>query len=887
MTKHLGVAHKANKQVKANLSPKYKPNNTKHNTKLNNMSDLSHKAVTSYLSSAPDAMNHQLKLMNQTLYDDRGMPKSINMYELEKSTLSAGERNIIKNFTLEDRFCLKDMHKNFEIRVRAAAINKEGHHHRKEETKTYSLSFLSERAWYLDPMASFAHEKTRSQVAVAQDHLMKARLMSACNQLGGNQSQDLNVSYMMDRQTTKTDMRHLYTKLYLLLHDYNLAVSSKCTQKDRRVDFKIEIHPVISDLDRASFMCTNDIVVDADGFTEEELGVLALGAAEYPSVWYAGDNIYTQCAMEADSLAIISDQSIQVESSLAWGSPTRLYSIMVSLACKLGCMDDMMTAFANMRGRCKMMYDMLEHAEENVVVSDMPKSFNQTRALGGLLNWPAATTSNGGYFSTTACLVHDISYGMLFNMMAANLVEETGGLGKQLCETDPKIDPQYNGLLRDHGLNHQDPAINELLLNWSHLHGSPLLWGFSSMIKDYVIGLATKMRMGYDVSIPQWTEMIPYSTSHNTSWGALRGYNGNMPMFGGNIDERKKQEITTATFMWVLGLRNQRPLKGYNKSKGGVMLQDNEREWMTNSYGSFEITSIGMSIVNSIEGRQDETDESAVALYKDEFMHKRYNVVFDYINEWKIPLVESSLYVRDKNARASMKNELPNFVKYTPKPERVEPKDSGQLKVMIGRHDPAIIHTKPIAQRKVDGQELVGEYVTTEGTRNLLVKDEPTPKASERVSLEIINTPGDGSCGLHALVTNMRVRGYCDTTDEKMIFNRMKEEAISDSFHDYQELGHLAKEAGLGVDVYTDGDINGETYHIQRFDPNLELRLPVYHKDNHFSAAIVKQDGKGRLIGNVFEDESIMMSNEQIRELLAVRESESIASILSSPNTSM
>lgn len=851
------------------------------------MSDLSHKAVTNYLSMAPDAMNHQLKLMNEMLYDNRGMPKPVNMYELEKTTLSAGERNILKNYTIEDRFCLQDMHKNFMIRVRAAAVSKEGHHHRKEETKEYSLSFLSERAWYLEPMASFAHETKRSMTAVSHDHMMKSRLMSACNQLGGSQAQDLNVSYMMQRQSAKSDMRHLFTKFYLLLHDYNLAMTSKLKTKERRMDFRIKVHDNITDLDRADIMCKHDVVVDADGFTEEELGLLALGAAEYPSVWYAGDNIYTQCCMEADSVAIISDGDIKIESSLAWGSPTRLYSIMVSLACKLGGVDDLMTAFGNMRGRCKMMYDMLEHAEENVVVSDMPKSFNQSRAMGGLLNWPAATTSNGGYFSTTACLVHDLSYGMLFNMMAANLVEETGGLGTQLCETDPSTDPQYNGLLRDHGLNHQDPAINELLLNWSHLHGSAILWGFSSMLKDYIVGLATNMRKGMDVKIPQWTEMIPYSTSQNTSWGALRGYHGNMPIYGGDKDERKKQETTTATFMWALGIRNSRPLKGYNRKRNGLMLQENEREWMTNSHGAYEIASIGMSIVNQVEGRQDETDESAVALYKDEFMHKRYNVTFDYINEWRIPLVDTMTKRGGENARTSMRNELPNFVVVKERNTRAESKERGRLKVMVGRHEPAIIHTKPVAQKVVGDRSIVGDYVTAEGTKHDLVTNEYVPRADDRVSLNVINTVGDGSCGLHALVTNMRIRGYCDVSDEKMIFNRMKEDGISDSFHDFNELGSLAKKAGLGVDVYTDGDANGESYHIQRFDPEMELRLPVYHKNNHFSAAIVNKDGQGRMIRNIFEDESVMMTDKEIEDLLMIRESDSIASILSSPNASV
>lgn len=802
--------------------------------------NLGYKAVSEFMSKGMDSQNHLRMLRGWVEDQASGEAVESDMFALEKQMISPGELNVIKSFEIQDRFTLDHMADEFEIRVRTSVVSKE-RFMRKDQNQNFRLSFRSDKEWCLDPVESYAHESTRSTESIGMDDVLHARFMSACNRMSGDAMMGINVEYCKGKLTKQSNMKHLFTKLYLLLHDYNLGVSSRHPVKSKAEGLELKVSSGTSDARRMALIAERDIVVDASGFTKEELGVLLLGAKSYPSVWYAGDNIYTQCKMEADSIAVVSRSPVEAEGSMAWGSPTRLYEHIVSVACKLGCLNDLVSVFTSMRGRCQMMADLRMYSEDNVVISDMPRSYCMQRALGERDNWKNMIVTQGGYFSTTACLVYDLVYGMMFKMAVANVIEDTGGLGKIMCrEKLASLDKGYNGILRDYGLNHQDPRINSVTQSWQSLSGQPIMWSFGFAIKDYTVHLADEMRENSDVMIPQLTNLIPYSPSANTAWGVTRNYDGRVSMFMGTPTERKDAEIKTAAFMWAIGIRPVRPRLGANyASYKDILLDDEERDFLTNTDGNMKIESVGMSIRGSVGPRVDETENSCVALFKDAFLHTNCNMVYDYVNSWGLNIItQETTKAENLAAETQMKNTYPILGERAPRVEKIGKMDDS-LEIMRTVM-PLNVHANPQHKVNKDGVSEVGQYKVGGMSRNSALPVADGLSAGDKVSLEIIDTTGEGNRGIHALVNDLRLRGFCSPRECEQMEGRLDDNGLG--VDDESELAQMARGLGFGLDVIVEGE---DGYNIRQYNGDMERRIPVVEVDGVFSNVNVMHNEKG------------------------------------------
>lgn len=830
------------------------------------MSGLQFKSVIEYMANQPDGEMHKRMLQGQIL-NKTGKTLEVDISQMEIKNTSATELATIAAGNFHDRFILKDMHRGFDLKVRTTAVNSATHDHQRN-TSTKNFTFLSSTPWYLDPIDGYSHEYTRSMLSTINDKIAKQYLAAACANLPGAAEHGLNMQHVQRKLTTVPDLRHLFMKLYLYLHDYNLGTCSKMKFKERNSDMRMHVYNNVTDEQRLDLICERDFVVDRANLTDEEVSLLLLGVQEYPSVWYAEDNIYNQTHMRADSFALVSSGTISVIESLAWGSPTRMYEIITTLACKLGAIDGMMEAFGTMRGKCQMMKDMMEMTNgSNVVIGDAPLSFSMANALGKNVIPEVIPKTYGGWYSTTTCLISDIIFGSLYKMEAANLVEVTGGLGESTVNKhnhDVRLDPRYNGILRDHGLKHQEPLKNRLMLAWSHLANRPLLWAFGGMLKEYVLQLTHKMRNGYDVHVPQFTSLIQFSIAESSCWGMVRNFTAPYIPMMNTKEQRSEQMVKNAAFLWCMGLRPLRPKTGANEgSYKDILLSESEFDWINGTQGAYTIQNVSYSMACDVEPREDETEQSATTLMRDEYMHTRCNMVYDYQDGWRNSLVIAEDGREEQlRYRESFKNTVPAHLE-TQRVEKTQLKRGYQpIKIMGANNTKAILRGARIEKigKNGDYQSGMGYEIKGQGYRTKLVENEPVPGADDRIKLVEVNTKGDGLCGINAIVQNMAMRGYCTGADSIIIHNRLKDEAATETWHEIADVARLADTIKMGVDLYCK-DPAGD-YMLTRYDQQNELRLPIIYENGHYSSAIVENDENGSLITDVIHQESANLPEE-------------------------
>lgn len=825
-------------------------------------------SVIDYLKDAPDAQNSKHMWKGDDSFKTTfGTTKSIDFAKMEKSLISPTEVNILKAFSSRDMFTLNDFNKGFELTVAAVADGSVNHRQLKK-TNHVKLDFMSKNHWYLEPLGSHMYEAHRGLQTVGWDRTVNARVHASLNHIESVEKLGLPLTHTKQRMGVGHDLRHIFTKMVLYLNDYNLAVTSRITEKEISGSYQPVYYNNVSDEGRMELMRTKSVVVDSEHFTSCEVGFLALAAAEYPSVWFAGDNIYNAVRMEEDDIGILSSGEVKFDNHMSWHSPTELYHMICSIACKFGAVGDLATVLRDMRGRCKMMADMVSHTSGNVVVSDMPLSYSMDLGLGDEVIPPATQSKVGNYFATAQSLVHDLMVGMCFEASATTVVEDLGGLGKVFGSSNPHMNPILNGLCRDHGLKHMDVQKNVLLKNWGCVTGVPIRWGFGKMIKEYVLGLCDWMyndTVNGDVLVPQLFNMLPFSYSKDSAWGMIRNWTGRGTMLLDAKKERVVLEQKTAAFSWAMGARRRRPnvFANYEGSQS-LTLDANEMEFLLGSEGTFNINTIAFSLGQSLQGRVDETEESCTAFFKSEFIHTKCSLVYDIEHSWHQPSavagvvfedrrsMRSSLWAHDQENKEKARREEKSRIlpKVVPEPPAPTP-TLERLQMLASKTRLEVDKDAGHAREDDDGHVRVPEFTIGGVTYDLQPElNRGQLKKGERVKVHKIDTPGDGRCGLHGVVKDLTVRGMCEKTQADRLLQRLDRDTGKTTWHEAGEIAAAVEKLGHGLEVYVPDESGG--YGVQRYGRH-DHYISLHLDQGHYSAAVVERASDGQPIGEVID----------------------------------
>jgi len=334
--------------------------------------------VLNYMKGVPAAAEHAKTYATEfTEREARSAVKVVDGAVEEKKAIPHGEKEIIGRLNANAKFTRTGLVSDLKVGV-GVSLGSGGRVRRECIT---NLDFLGTTDWFLDAAASRALYSKKESTVHLLDAEQRRRILSRCPNLSGQDASGISMLSVHERLSIPQDLRHMMMKMYLILCDYNLGVVSKKTQCSIAAGLSYSIQMNASPLDRLVAITNYDVVVDCDAFTPEELGLIGLAGEEYPSVWYGGENIYTKCHMQKDSVLFISDTSAEMDKSLAWGSPDRLYHMIWSIAAKMDAIPSWISAIEMMRGKCQMVANMLPHIEGNIINSMIPKSFSQVCAI--------------------------------------------------------------------------------------------------------------------------------------------------------------------------------------------------------------------------------------------------------------------------------------------------------------------------------------------------------------------------------------------------------------------------------------------------------------------------------------------------------------------------
>jgi len=269
--------------------------------------------VVDYMSGLPQAAEHARTYATE--FTDRVKRSEITQVDgvaEEKRLMSQGEREIIGRLNCSVKFTRDGFDSALKLGMGVSC----GAQNRVRREKIVDLDFLGSKHWFLDPATSRALYSAKESTIHLIDEDQKRKIMAMCPTLSGNETGQIYMTAIHERISVPSDMRHLFTKMYLMLQDYNLNVTSKSERMATADEIQYQLIPNAQAMDRLACATNHDVVVDAENFTPEELGLLCLAGEEYPSVWYGKDNMYTKCHMAPDDVVVISNGDIEIDSSM-------------------------------------------------------------------------------------------------------------------------------------------------------------------------------------------------------------------------------------------------------------------------------------------------------------------------------------------------------------------------------------------------------------------------------------------------------------------------------------------------------------------------------------------------------------------------------------------
>lgn len=772
---------------------------------------------------------------------------NLNHYDGEKEEvdcISLTERNLLCGLNMPDNFTSLHDRDNM-LRINCVAVssseNTGSGFRNLSYTKEIDLNPFDAIPWKFVAEPTSVRYSSQVGLTVEHDKAFVAKVKALCVNMSDGQTNSLPMRLIGERITQGASMHHMLIKAYLMLMDLNLSVVMR---EERREAVMNNISPISerqgNDL-RLGTIATRDVVIDSEGFTPEEIGLLCMMNWQYPSIKYCRDNIYNSCHMDADNLAIVSRGRVDVNRDMMM-TPQEMYRNIISVCCKLDCLDDWHDVLRLMRGKPKHMADVCMLMGKVRVNTGVPKSVHFKRSLGGSNMFDIVPASYPMYIASSVGLVADMLLGSAYETVATLFVERVGGFGKAICDDDdPSQSGRYNSLLRDYGLSSMNSYTNAIMIDWENLSSCPYMWSISQTWKEYIIRLTRRMKMGGDILIPQLCYDIPYSNFQDTVWGAMRGWRGfngaGVSAFVGFEDQKKLRDERlrlTAAFTWSMGVRYARP-KVYANSFGSkeVSLSSQEMNWLSGAVGSHRLTHVSYTLREEYKGREDWTERAASSTIRSVIDGTKCSVIIsDTEQVWRKLLVKV-----DGGSDIEGKGQISETLGMRPRESDMEQLEVDEILAMtMGRNQ-----SKGKDDTLSDIFKSVKSIVKPRQKIGIKKAEMATVKDSSKMSIH--DVPGDGKCGIHAVVKSMMLVGVVDPSDAEKVFNNFDGALKDETFHDASSIAGALLEFGIPMRLYNEED-NGDIT-VWDYGEVEQGGIPIFRRGNHFSAVV---EGEGEYV---------------------------------------
>jgi hypothetical protein len=691
-----------------------------------------------------------------------------------------------------------------------------------------------------NPMAVKVCE--RNLVQARKDDALKAQILGTCATLGAFQCSSPAKDSVLEKLCVNTDMRHMFLKGVLYLFDYNLAVSSlKRSRIERKVKVPVFCNP--SSGERLAAAVKYDIVADAVHYTATELRLLTQMACAYPVVEYVPGSKYSNLLLAPDNLCIVADRSDVLEGGFGYGDPTEMWRVLVSIACKHGCLDDLRWAVAKLRGTAHW-YD---HIATVTGIIDMQMTVPLSRSirtwLGGNCSWRDYVTHGSNYFSTTKSLVLDAMMGEAMKQSAYNAVESIGPMSPAMVPSgDVKTDECFASMMRDHGFKQSTAMENPVLANLEVTQGTSGLVEYGKAIRDLAIEYAEQMRNGYTFTYPVLNMAIGACVTTSNAWSVSRGWEA-LPDHG-LLRNYKGLEATVerGAMLWCMGGSERIPRVGWNLC-GVKTLEpiDDADDVMLLAEGTYHMTKVAYRLldVSKCRGRIDASSISngGGPDYGEWFGTACGLVVGD---DGKVKWVVEPGDVDEKTTMGE-RTPLPEEEVKIPNNEPVElpvlqPPPSYQAVPKVSRAERRKEHERRMIEH-FSGMPLgsVGRRSRAKEMKHGMIGIGTQTGYFTQVS-------GEGNqCLLNAVIEDMAIHGLVKADERDSVKRELWDSVKSEDFHDGQAVALALNRCGIGLTVLDEKEdgVRAYGYGVN----NASHVVHVLRRGNHYDSWVPGKHG--------------------------------------------
>jgi len=748
------------------------------------------------------------------------------------------ERNIMAGLNMPDQFTMAGWESEIAINCTAIANSTRpsiGKVNLANTKEVVLQPFTNVSAWSLVPQEGEVYYSRHVGITPDKDKGIIGMIKSMCINMNDAEVGSLPMALIGEKVTQNGDMRHMFTKMYLMMMDCNLSVVTRLRDRFVRPVMRRVYYPNQTSAARLGLIAQKKLVVDVEGFSPEELNFLALSSQAYPQVKYCKDNIYNTCNMREDDLAIVSIGNIVIEDKVMM-TPSEMYRLMLSIACKLRCVDDLFSVLQMMRGRCAHIRDVRMIDPETEVYCSLPRSSNFTRAFGGATVHSVIPRTFPTYLCSSVGLIADMILGKGFELVATFLIESFGGYGDLMCEGRADTNQMYNGLLRDYGLSSMQRDVNQLMLEWESVGSCTYDWAIRGSWKPYFIGLTQRFKDGVDVSIPQLCYDLPMMLVKDSVWGAIKnwkGYNGSgiseLTDIGEDSKRKRDERLRlTAAFTWSMGMRQVRPKMFANAyAKKEVSLSSSELNWLAGSVGSYNLTHVSYTLADEYLGREDWTEKTATQLIRTAIDGTKCSIIISnddqrwHISEYRAGAEE--IGIRETLAIQERQN--------------VDLADEEILKVLHGKRD---------ADKRPDKRlsEMVDKMRSIVSVDRVILKPGNLNDVGEVASYSTLEGVSGSTNVIHAIVNSMNNRGLVNDYDKARVLSNFEGELAGEKMTDISKVAQALLEYGISLRVY---DEKKEGIEVIEYG-NASRGVEIVRRDGNYTSILSDSGGGSRKV---------------------------------------